>query len=134
MTDLDPLHRTDTEAGELPDRAGRERPAHAAPEGRMEMEGPTGRGQSTELVGDPDRRTVSSGGEAGAGAGILAGTAVAGPIGAALGAAAGAVAGAAAEAADDDRDTNEDRPLAEPGSPGTGPIDPAADYTGDHGR
>ena len=130
MTDLDPLQTSRTESGELQERAGRERPAHRAPENHMEMEGPSGREMSTELVGDPDRGSVGSGGQSGAGAGILAGATVAGPIGLPIGAAIGAVAGAASEAGDKDRESNEDRPLADAASSGTGPVDPGTDYMG----
>ncbi len=130
MTDLDPLHTSETETGDLQARAGREHPAHRAPESHMEMEGPAGRQMSTELVGDPDRGSVASGGQSGAGAGVLAGAAVAGPIGLPIGAAIGAVAGAAGEAGDNDRDTNEDHSLPDAASAGTGPIDPATDYMG----
>ena len=125
MTDLDPLATPGSEGSDLPYRAGRELPPHAADETHTEMAGPVGREESTESVGDPDREAVESKAESGAGAGMLAGLAVAGPFGLPIGAAAGAAAGAGAEAADADGDTNEDRPMTEPASRGTGPVDPA---------
>src|SRR5829696_3984733 len=124
MTDLDPLHRTATGPSDLVSRAGRERPPTAESELHGDLEGPTGREQTTEAIGDPDRGSVESGAESGAGAGLLAGAAVAGPIGLPIGAAIGAAAGAAAEAADVDTATNEPTPLSEPGSDGTAPVDP----------
>jgi len=125
MTDLDPLAKPPKEDAELPAGAGRE------PRGKSAsgMAGPSGHAPTTESTGDPDRHTVASGTEAGAGAGAIAGTAVAGPIGLAIGAAVGAAAGSAAEAADQDKATNEDQPMSEAGSAGTGPVDPNADFT-----
>jgi hypothetical protein len=126
MTDLDPLRTPPPEGSELPARAGRELPRDPAHAPNQAMAGPTGRQMTTESVGDPDRSSVASGAESGAGAGALAGTAVAGPFGLPIGAAAGAIVGAGAEAADVDKSTNEPQPLSEPGSEGTGPVDPAS--------
>ena len=109
-------------------RAGRERPPHTDPELHGEMTGPTGRAPATERVGDPERSSVASGAARGAGAGIIAGTAIAGPLGMPVGAVAGAALGAVAEAVDEEGGTNESRPLTEPGSRGTGPVDPAYDF------
>jgi hypothetical protein len=92
------------------------------------MTGPTGRAPSTERTGDPDRSSVASGAAQGAGAGIIAGTVVAGPIGMPFGAIAGAAVGAVAEVVDEEGGTNWNRPLSEPGSRGTGPVDPAYDF------
>jgi hypothetical protein len=94
-----------------------------------EMSGPTGRATSTEGLGDPDGGRVASGVEEGAGAGMLIGTAVAGPVGLPIGAVLGAAAGAMAEIVDEEAGTNESRPLSVPGSSGTGPVDPAIDFT-----
>jgi hypothetical protein len=127
MTDIDPLHKPPAEGSELASRVARDQGGDRARSGKPLMDGPTGAAMATESAGDPDRHTVTSGGEAGAGAGALAGTAVAGPIGLPIGAAAGAVVGAAAEAADVDKDTNEPQAMAEPGSRSTGLTDPATD-------
>jgi hypothetical protein len=127
MTDIDPLHKPPAEGSELPSRVARDQGGDRPRAGKPVMDGPTGSAMSTESVGDPDRHTITSGGEAGAGAGALAGAAVAGPIGLPIGAAAGAVVGAAAEAADVDKDTNEAQPMAEPGSASTGLTDPGTD-------
>ena len=113
---------------DLVQRAGRERPPHRDPELHREMTGPTGRGPSTERRGDPDRASVASGVQQGAGAGLLVGTAVAGPLGMPIGAALGAALGGVAEAVDEEGGTNENRPLTMAGSLGTGPVDPATDF------
>jgi hypothetical protein len=126
MTDLDPLASPPREGAELRGRTARE-PARRAPVG---MDGPTGHNIATESAGDPDRASVASGGEAGAGAGMMAGAVVAGPVGLAIGGAAGAAAGAAAEAADVDTSTNEPDDMSNPGSEGTVSADPAVDATG----
>lgn len=128
MTDLDPLEKPPQEGTDLASRAGRELPHDRRHQPNEAMSGPTGRQMTTESVGDPDRASVSSGAESGAGAGVLAGAAVAGPIGLPIGAAIGAAVGGAAEAGDVDKATNEDQPLSDYGSEGTGPIDPATDY------
>lgn len=112
----------------LVQRAGPERPPHRDPELQREMAGPTGRAPSTEGRGDPDRTSVVSGVQEGAGAGMLVGTAVAGPVGMPIGAVLGAAAGAVAEIVDDEGGTNENRPVSIPGSEGTGPVDPALDF------
>jgi hypothetical protein len=127
MTDSDPLETPPREGSELPARVARDQGGDRPSPNMDRMDGPTGHAMSTESVGDPDRHTVTSGGEAGAGAGAMAGTAVAGPIGLPIGAAAGALVGAAAEAVDDDRSTNEDQPMSEPGSTGTASVDPSDD-------
>jgi hypothetical protein len=93
------------------------------------MSGPTGRAPTTEVLGDPDRGRVASGAEEGASAGMLVGTAVAGPIGLPIGAVLGAAAGAMVDIVDEEGGTNESRPLSAPGSSGTGPVDPAIDFT-----
>jgi hypothetical protein len=64
----------------------------------------------------------------GVGTGIIAGTAIAGPIRTPFGAIAGAAVGAMAEVVDEEGGTNGYRPLSEPGSRGTGPVDPAYDF------
>ncbi len=133
MTDLDPLRQPPPAGSELPARAGRELPHDPAHQPNEAMAGPTGRQRTTESVGDPDRASVASGAESGAGAGALAGAAIAGPLGLPIGAAAGAIAGAGAEAADVDKSTNEAQPLSEPGSEGTGPVDPATQSPRDPG-
>ena len=127
MTDLDPLHHTTPGPADLVSRAGRERPPAAESTLHGDVEGPTGREQTTAAVGDPERASVESGAESGAGAGILAGAAIAGPIGLPIGAAIGAALGGAAEAADEDRSTNEPAPMSAPGSEGTGTVDPATE-------
>lgn len=130
MTDLDPIRRPQRENDDLAARGTKVRRPSTESAAHEEMEGPTGRERTTEMVGDPDRSTLESGAESGAGAGMLAGTAVAGPIGLPIGAAAGAAAGGAAEAADEDVATNEETgPLSEPGSEGTGIVDPVTDVT-----
>jgi hypothetical protein len=130
MTDLDPLRRPPAEGEELPSRTARDARGDRGRPDEPSMAGPTGRSWTTESVGDPDRASVSSGGEAGAGAGALAGAAIAGPVGLPIGAAAGAVVGAAAEAADEDTSRNEPEPGFRAGSRGTVPADPATDTSG----
>ena len=130
MTDIDPLHKPPREGTELPARVARDHGGDRAREGMPGMEGPTGRAMTTESVGDPDRASVASGAEAGAGAGAMAGAVVAGPVGLPIGAAAGAAAGATAETVDEDASTNEAQPMADPGSVGTGPTDPAEEASG----
>jgi hypothetical protein len=125
MTDLDPLKKPPAEGSELASRTARDQGGDRARRDMPTMEGPTGRYWTTESVGDPDRSSVASGGEAGAGAGALAGAAVAGPIGLPFGAAAGAAVGAAAEAADEDTSRNEPEPGFSRGSEGTVLADPA---------
>jgi hypothetical protein len=119
MTDLDPLETPPAEGTELASRTARDLEADRPRRGMPTMEGPTGRQWTTESVGDPDRASVASGGEAGAGAGAMAGAAAAGPVGLPIGAAVGAAVGATAEAADEDTSRNDPQPGFAPGSEGT---------------
>ena len=65
------------------------------PAGQPAMEGPTGTGEATELVGDPDAGSPEASVQGGAATGAVIGAVLGGPLGMAVGAAAGGVAGGA---------------------------------------
>lgn len=74
-----------------------------APAGQPAMEGPTGEGEATELVGDPDAGSPEASVQGGAATGAVIGAVLGGPLGMAVGAAAGGVAGGAKGGDPDER-------------------------------
>jgi hypothetical protein len=104
-----------------------ESPSARARRAREFPGGPTGHGPATESRGDAETGDEGSGAQRGAAAGAIAGMPIAGPLGAVVGGVVGGLAGGPLESGTEEATSRpyvEDDPYIQPGSEGTGPVDP----------